>query len=99
MLGIPEYVYLDTPSFVEADGQSVIDLIRRGLSEEYLHYSLDNILLDSRVAELAGWADSCGLSFRQAVNLRIKQVGATLAEFPDEDNTYLEVYLDFLQGI
>jgi len=99
MLEIPEYVYLETPSFVEADGQSVIDLIHRGLSEEYLHYSLDNILLDSRVAELAGWSDSCGLSFRQAVNLRIKQVGTTLAEFPDEDNTRLEAYLDFLQGI
>ena len=99
MLGIPEYVYLDTPSFVEADGDSVLDLIRRGLSEEYLHYSLNNILLDSRVAELAGWADSCGLSFRQAVNLRIKQVGSAIAEFPDQDNTCLQEYLDFLQGI
>jgi len=96
MLEIPEEVYIKEPRFVEYDEDCVIDLIRNGLPQTCCRYSIHGVLIDSRVRELLDFTETTGLSLRDAVDLRAKQIKATVSAFPDADNSCLKEYLEFL---
>jgi len=99
MLEIPEEVYIREPRFVEYDEDCVIDLIRNGLPQTCCRYSIHGVLIDSRLRELLDFTEMTGLSLRDAVELRVRQIKATLSAYPDADNSCLKDYLEFLVGL
>jgi hypothetical protein len=99
MMKIPEYVYLEEPGFIEYDEESIVELMQDGLSQACFRYSIHGVLIDNRVTELLGFTQMSGLFFSDAVDLRAKQIEATMSAFPEEDNSCLEKYLEFLRGL
>jgi hypothetical protein len=99
MLEIPEAVYLQEPAFVPYDEEAMIDLVRKGIAGNYLRYSIRGITVDSRVAELLNFMEETGFSFRQAVDIRMKQVEVTLSACPQGGDSCLQNYLDFLRSL
>lgn len=99
MLKIPEYVYLDEPGFIEYDEESIVELMGDGLPPACFRYSIHGVLIDNRVSELLGFVQVSELSFSEAVDLRIKQIEGTITAFPEEDNSCLKDYLDFLRDL
>jgi hypothetical protein len=85
MLGIPERVYREATVFVQYDDEAVIGLVRKGLTEDYLKYSIHGISVETRVAELLDFMEETGFSLRQAVDFRMKQTQAVVSAFPEED--------------
>lgn len=97
MLQIPNDLFYNEPEFVKyEDDKAVMSLIAAGLYHEYADYSIDDILIDSRVAELLDYAGSYGLSLEQAIEIRVNQVKTTMKAAQDKNNTKLEEYLTFL---
>lgn len=99
MFEIPEHVYLQKPSFVRVEDETLLDLLGEKIPEDMLQYSIHSILVDSRVAELMGFAEATGRTFRDAVKMRIKQVQATIVKCAEDPTTELEDYLVFLKGL